>query len=101
MGFRRSIAAFVLLASAARGAAEPTEPLTVAQIGDSESKLLVSTDQKNTDSAYGADNFGQAVSEALRLQQQALGAKCRSTNPSSATIAVRWAWEANCRYRRY
>jgi hypothetical protein len=91
----------MLLASAARGAAEPAEPLTVTRLGDSESKLLVATASGNIGNPHGADNFSKAVSEAVRLQQQEIQAQCRSAKRGSGTVALRWAWEARCDYRRY
>jgi hypothetical protein len=92
----------VLLASAARGAAEPAEPLTVTRLGNSETDLLISAGSVKVDSrGPAADSFSEAVSKAVRLQQQAIQAQCRSANRGSGPIDVRWAWEARCDYRRY
>jgi hypothetical protein len=92
----------VLLASAARGVAEPAEPLTVTRLGDSESKLLISTASGTIDGAGGeVDDFSRAITEAVRRQQQSIEARCPSANRVSGSIAARWAWEARCRYKRY
>jgi len=106
VGFGRKIprsgAGIALLLSAAAGAAEPAEPLTVTKLGDPEAKLLISTASDNIGAPDGdTDEFGRAVSETVRAQQQSLEARCQSTNRPTGSITVRWAWEARCRYRRY
>lgn len=106
VGFGRKIArsgaGIALLLSAAAGAAEPAEPLTVTKLGDPETKLLISTASDNVGVPDGdTDEFGRAVSEAVRAQQQSVGARCQSMDRLTGSIAVRWAWEARCRYRRY
>jgi hypothetical protein len=106
VGFGRKIArvgaGIVLLLSAAVVAAEPAEPLTVTRLGDSESKLLISAASDHIGAPDGdTDEFGRAISEAVRAQQQSIEARCQSTSRPTGSIAVRWAWEARCRYRRY
>ncbi|SRR5258706_12138181 len=106
VGFRRKIArsaaTFALVLSAAARAAEPSEPLTVTKLGDSESKLLIST-ASDTIGAPGGDagEFSRAISNDVRAQQQSIEARCQSADRASGPIAARWAWEARCRYRRY
>jgi hypothetical protein len=107
VGFRlkiaQSAATFALLLSAAAGAAEPTEPLTVTKLGDPESKLLSSSASDNTGTPDGdaAGEFSRAITETVRAQQQSIEARCQSVDRASGPIATRWAWEARCRYRRY
>ena len=106
VGYRRRIAqsgaGIALLLSAAARAAEPSEPLTVTKLGDSESKLQISTASSNIGGADGdIDNFSRAVSEAVRTQRQSIEATCQSANRGIGPIAARWAWEARCRYQRY
>src|SRR3954447_3701645 len=105
-GYRRKIAqsaaTFALLLSAAAGAADPAEPLTVTKLGDSESKLLISSVSDNVGAPDGdAGEFSRAISETVRAQQQSIEARCQSVDRASGPIATRWAWEARCRYRRY
>lgn len=91
----------MLLAGAARGIAEPAEPLTVTRLQDSESGLLVTIGPENVGKPDAADSFSRAISQAVRLQQQSIEAKCNSARPGTGAITVRWAWEASCRYKRY
>src|SRR5258708_6453081 len=106
VGFGRKIAragaGVALLLSAAAVAAEPAEPLSVTKLGDPETKLQISTASDNIGAPDGdTDEFSRAVSEAVRAQQQSVEARCQSMNRPTGPIAVRWAWEARCRYRRY
>ena len=105
MGYGWDIArscAVIALAAAAAGAAEPTEPLTITRLADSESKLLVSaTPEAATTPDTGAEDFSQAVNAAVQLQQQSIAAQCKSADRSAGSVAARWAWEARCRYKRY
>ncbi|MEA3059839.1 MAG: hypothetical protein QOE50_1251 [Sphingomonadales bacterium] len=107
MGYKREIGTMVLgltlLVVGPRARAEPTEPLTVTQLGDSEAKLLTTVSASIADSSANGDigHFGRAVSEAVREQQQSIEDRCRSKARGSDKVAARWAWEASCRYRRY
>jgi hypothetical protein len=94
--------ALALLLSAAARAAEPTEPLKVTRLGDPESGLQISAATDNIGVPDGdSGEFGRAVSDAVRAQQQSIQASCQSAPTAKRSIAVRWAWEARCRYRRY
>ena len=98
----RSCAALALLLSVAANAAEPAEPLKVARLGDPESELQFSAASDIIGvPASDSDEFGRAVSEAVRIQQQSMQASCESRSTVNRPIAARWAWEARCRYRRY
>jgi hypothetical protein len=106
MGFGRKIArssaGIALLLSAAAGAAQPAEPLTVTRLGDPEMNLQISTASDNIGASDGdTGEFSRAISQAVRAQQQSVEAQCQATNRPTGPIAVRWAWEARCRYRRY
>jgi hypothetical protein len=107
MGYKREIGHMVLglalLVVGAGATAEPTEPLKVTQLGDSEAKLLTTVSANIADSSTADDigNFGRAVAEAVRDQQQSIEDRCRSKARGSGKVAARWAWEASCRYRRY
>jgi hypothetical protein len=107
MRYKREIGHMVLglalLVVGAAATAEPTEPLTVTQLGDSEAKLLTPVSASIADSSANADigHFGRAVAEAVREQQQSIEDRCRSKARGSDKVAARWAWEASCRYRRY
>src|SRR5438445_32118 len=95
VGYRRRIAqsgaGIALLLSAAARAAEPSEPLTVTKLGDSESKLLISSSSGNIGTPDGdTDEFSRAISEAVRSQQQSVEARCQSVDRASGPVAVRW-----------
>jgi len=103
VGFGRKIArpcaAIALLGYGVANAAEPAEPLTLTRLPDSESQLLVPTDSSVP--AAKVDEFGEAVSQAVRAQRQSIEARCQSVPTASSPVAARWAWEARCRYKRY
>jgi hypothetical protein len=106
VGCGRKIARFgavlALALSGAVKAAEPAEPLTVTKLGDTETKLLISSASDNIGTPDGAaGEFSRAISETVRAQQQSIEARCQSADRASGPVAVRWAWEARCRYRRY
>jgi hypothetical protein len=107
MGYKREIRTMVLglalLVVGAESTAEPTEPLKVTQLGVSEAELLTPVSASIADSSANGDigNFGRAISEAVREQQQSIEDRCRSKARGSGQVAARWAWEASCRYRRY
>lgn len=88
--------------SAAAGTAEPAEPLTVTRLPNAEKLLLISAASGDTSTPrVDPDPFSRAVSEEVRAQQQSIQANCRSAPTMNSSVAVRWAWEAHCRYRRY
>jgi hypothetical protein len=106
VGYRRKIArsgaVLALALSAAVRAAEPTEPLTVTRLPDAENELLTSAASDNVGTSdHDPGEFSRAVSEAVRLQQQAMQSSCQSVPTARSAVTVRWAWEARCRYQRY
>ena len=119
MGFMRKIGrealgALLVLGSGVAAAAPP-EPLIVTQLADPDPDYVpssnalklksstISTDrsQENPTLDQAMEDFGRAVGEAARLQQQTIEAQCRSAGTPPTRAAERWAWEANCRYQRY
>lgn len=80
--------------------ARAAEPLTVTRLPDAEKELLVTAASDKMPDGDGTA-FSRAVSEELRLEQQAIQSSCRVAPTVSSPIAVRWAWEARCRYKRY
>ncbi len=106
MGCGRKIARFgavlALALSGAVKAAEPAEPLTVTKLGDTETKLLISSASDNIGvPQVDTGEFARAVSEALREQQRSIDDRCRSRPVQAGSVAAQWAWEGSCRYRRY
>jgi hypothetical protein len=89
-----------LTLSAQASAAPRAEPLTVTRLPDAEMELLVAT---ASDKGSGGDtaDFSRAISQALRAQQESMKAACAAAPRASSSMAVRWAWEARCRYKRY
>jgi hypothetical protein len=100
VGYVRATLALGLLLSAAVGAAEPAEPLTVTRLPDAEKELLVSAASDNAPES-DSGQFSRAINDAVRAEQQSAQARCRSVPTASSPIAARWAWEARCRYKRY
>jgi hypothetical protein len=47
------------------------------------------------------ESFGAAVAHAIRLDQQAIEAACKSIEAVRGRSARISAWQANCRYRRH
>ena len=69
---------------------EPQLKLTLLRDGDDERAAL--------DQAIAS--VGRAIGEAARADQEAIESKCRSGQADAASTADRFAWAANCRYRR-
>ena len=105
MGFKRTIGwAVPTLASLSSAAlAAEREPLSITTFREGEAALqpVGIRDEAPRQAAFDIEAFSRAVSEAIRVQQQSIEAKCRSADRHAGTIAARWAWEASCRYPRY
>jgi hypothetical protein len=115
MGVERTIvgALIALLAGTAQPAvAAPGEPLIVTQLPDpdpyyvppaehSSGARKVASGQRDSALDAAMEQFGRAIGQATRLQQQAIDARCRSGVPASAGTSERFAWEASCRYSRH
>lgn len=105
MGFKRKMgrAAPVLALLSSAAGATPREPLTITTLQDGEAALQPASIREDVprEAAIDTEAFSRAVSETVRLQQQSIQSRCSSANRASGTIAIRWAWEASCRYRRY
>jgi hypothetical protein len=100
VGYLRTIMALALMLGTAARAAEPPEPLTVTRLPDAEELVVASAASESTPDDE-AGQFGRVVSEAVRAQQQSMQANCQSVPTANSPIAVRWAWEVRCRYKRY
>ena len=46
-------------------------------------------------------SFGSAVAQAIKLDQRAIDAACKSVGAVHGRSARLLAWQANCRYKRY
>lgn len=116
MGFRGVFAALALAAGPAAGAAparsEPPEPLVITQLPDPEPTFMsVSADESGAMRARESDqspaldqamlDFGRAIGQATRIQEQAIEARCKSGEPSGGNLVDRLTWAENCRYQRY
>lgn len=89
------------------------EPLIVTRLPDPdpnfvplpEAKLraLPSSDRLDGDSNLdqAMQNLGRTIGQAVQMEQQAALARCKSAIPSGLPDQQRWAWEANCSYRRH
>lgn len=102
--FWRAIAGAALLSCAASGVAAPREPLTITQLRDSGAMLQpssVSLDGGASVADDGIESFSRAINEALRLERQAVEARCRGAQRETGGLTARAAWEAHCRYFRY
>ena len=102
--FWRAIAGAALLSCTATGVAAPREPLAVTQLRDSGAMLQpssVSLDSGALVPDDGIESFSRAISEALRLERQAIEARCSAAQRATGSLNARAAWEAHCRYLRY
>ena len=106
MGYKRKIGrsalcAAMLLGVAQASAAAPREPLIVTPLGEPKLTLtkLHGDDQESAvDDAI--ESVRRAIGQAAAAEQEATQAKCRSTRPTPASAADRYAWAASCRYTR-
>jgi hypothetical protein len=98
----RVLSGVAVLLAGAPTAARP-EPLVIEQLADPDATLVAAQVGADRNSAldYGVQGFSRAIADATLLQQQAMDATCRSTHAPAASAAQRFAWEANCRYRRH
>jgi hypothetical protein len=99
---RRALSGVAVLLAGATAAARP-EPLVIEQLPNPDAMLIAAQVGADPNSTLddGVQSFSRAVADATLLQQQAMDATCRSTHAPVASAAHRYAWEANCRYRRH
>jgi hypothetical protein len=88
----------LLFAGAATAA--PPEPLVIEQLADPDATFITVGADLRSAPDEAMQSFSRAVAEATLLQQQAIQAKCSSVRAPAASAVERYAWEANCRYRR-
>lgn len=116
MAFTRVLAALALsagpLAGAAPARSEPPEPLVITQLPDPEpTSMSVGAEKRGAMRAHDGDenpaldqailDFGRAIGQATRVQEEAIEARCKSGEPSGGNLVDRLSWAANCRYQRY
>lgn len=102
-----------LLVAAAPVAAAPKEPLIVTPMSDPDPYFVPSGAKAMQDPDTAGDagdnsrieqamqTFGRAIGQAAMIEQQQIEAKCRESEPQSATREQRFAWAASCRYSRH
>lgn len=101
-----------MLAAAGPVAGASREPLIVTPIhepdlgivaaGEPRLQLTVlrGTDDQQSAIDEAIESFGRAIGQAARADQQAMEAKCRSSQAAAISAAERLAWATNCGYRR-
>ena len=115
MGLVRKIllaaAGGALLVSGMPAVAEPPEPLIVTRLADPDPSYVPPPQEKRGRRQFNSDeqsvelnaamqDFSQALSLAMQLQQQAMDERCKSTQSAAASGMDRMAWEAACKYTR-
>jgi hypothetical protein len=106
MGFKREIlrAAYgsVLLLSASVAAAQPPEPLIISKLPEQElvvTRSALAEQRPSIDDAM--DRFGEAIGQAIEVEQQAIKAACKSTQNRKPGTPAAYDWRARCSYQRY
>jgi hypothetical protein len=102
----------MLVVLAGPAAAAPGEPLIVTPLGNPDPGLVAapepqlmltklhSGDDRDSAVEEAIERFGRAIGQASRADQQAIEARCRSSQ-ASASSADRFAWAATCQYVRH
>jgi hypothetical protein len=108
----RSALVVALLIGAASATAAPPEPLIVTQLPDPDPNYAAPPGSRRDRTRASGDmdqsptldeaiqDFGRAIGQAVRLEQQAIEQKCRSVAAARARSADVLAWQASCRYAR-
>ena len=117
MGFERKIGRMVvglslLVAGAGASGASP-EPSVIMRMPDRAANFVPLPEPSlardtASDQLYGnpspeqaLQEFGREIGQAVQAQQQMIEATCRSPQGPAVSAAARWAWQANCSYRRH
>lgn len=105
MGYKRkmgrAVLGLALMTFAAVADAEPArEPLVVTRLPEPELRLVALNDPERNLADEAVQRFARALDQATVAEQQAIAARCKSSDPVPSGGAARAAWEANCRYRR-
>lgn len=88
------------------------EPLIVTKLADPDPNFVPQKASADLETGAGGasdgpaldqamQDFGRAIGQAVRIEQQATEARCRSGEPAGASEADRFAWAASCRYQRH
>jgi hypothetical protein len=101
------VLSLALLSAGDSALAVPPVPFVIPQSADGYDMPLLpgsthAVGLDNDPAVDPVDDFGHAIGEALRVQQQADGERCRAgaTEAASASAQTRYAWAAACRYVR-
>ena len=98
-----------LLCTGVPVAAEPNEALVVTQLADPDPDYVAPPDTKGGHRHKAAEDdsldqameqFGQALGQAIQLQQQMMLQRCKASEGAAGTSQGRMAWEAACKYIR-
>ena len=90
-------------------AAEPSPALVVVQLADPDPNYVAPPDTKGGRRHEAAEDgsldqameqFGQALGQAIQLQQQMMLQRCKASEGAAGTSQGRMAWEAACKYTR-
>jgi hypothetical protein len=115
MGIKRDIARIVfgvvlLLGGWHAAAAEPPQPGWTSLPDPNAGFVRLPDPQQQVTQPLGdgdpaldeaIERFGTAVAQAIRLDQRAIDAACKSIKAVHGRSARISAWQADCRYRRY
>lgn len=111
--FRAAFSAVLMLSPATLAAAPAPEPLIITKNADPDSGFVAAPEANLTvvrTRAGGSDaptleeameTFGRAVGQAIRVEQQAMEAACRSTPRPKAGSSEVYAWQSRCNYNRH
>lgn len=89
--------------------AEPSPALVVVQLADPDPNYVAPPDTKGGHRHKAAEEdsldqameqFGQALGQAIQLQQQMMLQRCKASEGAAGTSQGRMAWEAACKYTR-
>lgn len=115
MGFERTIlsaaVSAALVPAASAHAAGAKEPLIITKASNGDAIVFASNEGAKMSFAraepdetslidQAISNFGRAVSDALRADQDATQAACKLSTPPKAGTPVAWEWGARCTYVR-
>jgi hypothetical protein len=106
MGFERKIAhaalcGVLLLSGTAAAAAPAPEPLIITRLPEQELLVTRSAAARQGPSIDDAvEKLSLAIGEALRAEQQATRAVCKSSEPPKPGTPQMFDWRARCSYVR-
>ena len=99
---RAAMAAALVASGTAVEAAPASEPLIITKQSDSLLTVTPSGDAQPDNSVDGViERFGRVLGQAIRAQDQAVEAACKSVQRPKPGSAEVYAWGARCNYQRY